>query len=168
MATATFADIPIGACTLTWGGVSLGLTSGGVKLNVAFELKRLNDDQFGNVLSDDMIVKTSASVVCTIAQAKIDGLIEMLPGMISTVDGTKRKLEIRNVTSTMRTYAKELIITPIWAQSANDIVSIPLAVPMVKFEFDYSHNKEGAIEVTFVAKEDANKTLIVFGDETAI
>lgn len=148
--------IKIGPCTVTLGGVDLGLTKGGVELVIDLDIE--DRPLIGQYAGHDPKIKTiNIKASCPLAESNMATLSVAFPwGLL--YDG---KLTLRDVSGRgMREYAKELVITPI----SNDyIVTLPMATPIPKYTVRYSINNERIVGVTFQALPTDDGSLIVFG-----
>jgi hypothetical protein len=85
------ANIQLGPCRVRWGGIDLGLTKGGVEVEVTTDTKEVMVDQFGNTPVNEYITGRKVSVKCPFAETDIDTLHRLMRNSGATLidDGVK-------------------------------------------------------------------------------
>ncbi|MFM0095677.1 hypothetical protein PQQ87_08690 [Paraburkholderia nemoris] len=82
-------NVRLGVCTVTYNGVDLGYTQGGVEVTVKTDTHQVNVDQFGKTPINEYIMGRSVEVKVPLAETTIDNLVQIMPGAtMSTVGGT--------------------------------------------------------------------------------
>lgn len=118
-------NIRLGVCKITFGGVDLGLTKGGVDVEVTTETHVVEVDQFGKSPVDEYIMGRKVSAKVPLAETTLENLVRIMPGATLVEDGVKA-----NGTVTFST-----------APTANDTVTVngvvftAKAVPVNAHEF---------------------------------
>jgi len=84
-------NIQLGPCRVRWGGIDLGLTKGGVEVEVTTDTKEVMVDQFGNTPVNEYITGRKLSVKCPFAETDIDTLHTLMRNSGATLvdDGAK-------------------------------------------------------------------------------
>lgn len=85
------ANIRLGPCRILWGGVDLGLTKGGVEVEVSTSSKEVVIDQFGETPINEYITGRKLMVKCPFAETDIDSLHRLMRDTGSTLvtDGVR-------------------------------------------------------------------------------
>jgi hypothetical protein len=73
-------NVKLGVCTITYGGVDLGYTKGGVEVEVATETKKVMVDQFGNSEIDERIIGRTCKAKVPLAETTLENLVRIMPG----------------------------------------------------------------------------------------
>jgi hypothetical protein len=71
-------NIRLGPCRVRWGGIDLGLTKGGVEVEVTTETKEVMVDQFGQTPVNEYITGRKVTVKCPFAETDIDTLYNLM------------------------------------------------------------------------------------------
>lgn len=168
-------SISIGPCDVTYDGVNLGLTKGGVSLEVSTEVYDTMADQFGDTPVFSTVSKRTVTVTVPLLETTLDNLVLTMPGAELVVDGTdptKRMVKIfSSIGLDLLAVAKPLILHPRseGTSKAKDVV-IPLAGTGGGVSFAYESNQERIFNVEFTGyvntdNTDANNGIIMtFGD----
>jgi hypothetical protein len=84
-------NIRLGPCRVLWGGVDLGLTKGGVEVEVTTSTKEVMVDQFGETPVNEYITGRKLSVRCPFAETDLDTLYALMKDAGATLvdDGIK-------------------------------------------------------------------------------
>lgn len=80
-------NVKLGVCRITWGGVDLGYTKGGVEVAVTTETKKVTVDQFGNSEINEYIMGRTVTVTAPLAETTVENLNRIMPGSSLTVAG---------------------------------------------------------------------------------
>lgn len=165
-------NVKLGVCTVTYGGVDLGYTKGGVDVEVATETHEVMVDQFGKSPINEYIMGRSCTVKVPLAETTLENLVKIMPGatlVTDTVDTTKKKVVVENgIGISLLDEAKELILHPVANASTNksDDFVIPLAGTGGNLQYAYKLEEERIFNVTFKAYPDPDdKTLFIVGDK---
>jgi hypothetical protein len=84
-------NIRLGPCRVRWGGVDLGLTKGGVEVEVTTSTKEVVVDQFGDTPVDEYITGRKVTVKTPFAESDLDTLYSLLKNAGASLvdDGAK-------------------------------------------------------------------------------
>lgn len=83
-------NVKLGVCTVTYDGVDLGYTKGGVEVEVKSETKKVMVDQFGNTPINEYILGRTCTVKAPLAETTLEVLARLMPGAtLSSVGGVK-------------------------------------------------------------------------------
>lgn len=168
-------NIKMGTCKITFGGVDLGLTIGGVEVTVETTTKETKVDQFGDTVANETIMGRNITVSCPLAETTLQNLVSIMPGATLVTDGvtpTKIKATVTSGTGiSLLSLAQELILHPIELPDADvseDLV-IPLAATAGSMNFAYKYDEERVFDTVFKGYPDrANGGLLfIYGDKTA-
>jgi hypothetical protein len=78
-------NIRLSACRVRWGGRDLGLTKGGVDVEIKTETKQITVDQFGPSVVNEMIMGRTLTVKCPFAETDLDTLFSLMKQSGSTM-----------------------------------------------------------------------------------
>jgi hypothetical protein len=81
-------NVKMGVCQISFGGVDLGYTKGGVEVIVATESKAVMVDQFGNAPIDEIVVGRTCKVKVPLAETTLENLVRIMPGATLTSTGS--------------------------------------------------------------------------------
>lgn len=84
-------NIRLGPCRVRWGGIDLGLTKGGVQVEVQTSTKEVTVDQYGEAPVNEYITSRSLTVTAPFAETDIDTLHTLMSGTGSTMVGDGAK-----------------------------------------------------------------------------
>lgn len=119
-------NVKLGVCTVTFDGVDLGYTKGGVEVEVATETKKVMVDQFGNSEIDEVILGRTCKAKVPLAETTIENLARIMPG--STVIASGGAYATGNVTLTVAAPSADETVT------INGIVFTFKAAPVAQNE----------------------------------
>jgi hypothetical protein len=162
-----FENLKLGPCNVTFKDTDLGLTKGGVEVEFTTEVANITADQFGDTIIDDIIRGRMIKVRVPMAEADLSKLTAVIPG--STLVGTtNRKLVINAAVGTsLRALAGVLQLRPKGETTAENDVTIPLAMPKGDMQFSFKHDEQRVYAVEFTGYVDLdNDELFVLGDPT--
>lgn len=167
-------NIKLGVCSVKFGGEDLGLTKGGVEVEVATTTHKVTVDQFGNLEVKEYVTGRKVTVKVPLAETTLDRLKEIVPGSTLVTDGVdplKKKLEVKHGTGTeLRALAKALLLHPTANAAADksEDFEVPLAMTPGAFNFAYKLDEERIYSVEFTGYPDSTTGLLfVVGDKTA-
>lgn len=83
-------NVKLGVCLVTFDGVDLGYTKGGVEVEVTTETKKVMVDQFGNSEINEYILGRTCMVKVPLAETTIENLARFMPGATLTATGGAR------------------------------------------------------------------------------
>lgn len=114
-------NVKLGVCSVTFDGVDLGYTKGGVEVEVKTETKKVMVDQFGNSEINEIIIGRSATAKVPLAETTLENLARIMPGATLTASGGTK------ATATV-TFASA-------APANNDSVTLAISGQSVTFTF---------------------------------
>lgn len=167
-------NVRLGTCSVTFGATDLGLTKGGVEVELQTQSYKIQVDQFGSTEINEYITGRTCMVKVPMAETDVTLLAEVVPNSTLVTDGTtptKKKLNVGTSTGTsLRDFADVLTLHPIAeaAGSKNYDFTIPIACPKGEFSFAYKLDEERIYNVEFYGFPDLSTGLLyVIGDTTA-
>lgn len=80
-------NVKLGVCSVTFDGVDLGYTQGGVEVTVATETKKVMVDQFGNSEIDEVIMGRTCHAKVPLAETTLQNLVRIMPGATLVATG---------------------------------------------------------------------------------
>lgn len=145
--------VKAGFCNVVYGGIDLGLTKGGVELKFATAMQ--DEPRVGEPEAyAPRLTMVSAEAACPLAELTIQNMALLFPwctvvgNTITLRDGSGEKV---------RGYAKPLVLT---AVDGGEVITIPLAIPLVSSTWRYVNNSERITMVTMKALPDLDGNLI--------
>lgn len=92
-------NVKLGVCSVTFGGVDLGYTKGGVEVEVVTETKKVMVDQFGNSEINEYIIGRTCKAKVPMAETTLQNLVRIMPGAQLITDGGAKatgKITLKN------------------------------------------------------------------------
>jgi hypothetical protein len=80
-------NVKLGVCTVTFDGVDLGYTKGGVEVEVQTETKQVTVDQFGTSPINEYIMGRSVMARVPLAETTLENLVRIMPGSTLVATG---------------------------------------------------------------------------------
>jgi hypothetical protein len=168
------ANVKLGVCSVSFNGVDLGYTKGGVDVEVKTTTKQVMVDQFGNSPVNEYILSRTCTAKVPLAETTLENLVKIMPGATLVTDGTtptKKKVTVTNgIGASLLASADELVLHPIALASTDhteDFV-MPLAATAGDLQYSYKLDQERVFTCTFTAYPDpVTKVLFIAGDKTA-
>lgn len=168
-------NIKMGTCSITFDGVDLGMTMGGVEVVVETTTKETKVDQFGDTVANETIMGRNITISMPLIETTLDNMVALLPGTTKVIDGTdatKIKALVTSGTGTsLILQAKELVLHPIELPDTDksEDLTIPLAATPGAMNFAYKYDEERVFNCTFKGYPDRaqNGLLFIYGDKTA-
>lgn len=162
-------NVKIGVCKITYGGVDLGYTKGGVEVEVTTDTHKVTVDQFGNTPIKEYIMGRQIVVRAPLAETTIENLQLTMPG--TTVSGTDTKQADVSVGTgvDLLDVAEELRLHPVGLEEddeSEDLV-IPRAATAGAMRFAYKLDEERVFNVEFTGYPDEDGLLFTFGKSDA-
>ncbi|NCU21932.1 hypothetical protein DZC41_00105, partial [Acinetobacter haemolyticus] len=117
-------NIKLGACKVSFGGVDLGYTKGGVQVEVATETLKVTVDQLGQTTISELVQGRNITITAPLAESVLKNMVDLMPG--STLSEDSNTVTITSAQGVnLIDVAKELILTP---QDTTDyVLTIPKA-----------------------------------------
>lgn len=166
-------NIRIGSCSVTFGTADLGLTKGGVEVEITTETHKTTVDQFGPTIVKETVMGRNIKIVTPLAEATLATLKRITPGsryVESTAAATKKRVEVSPDTGLdLLANAAKLVLHPMakLATDKNDDIVVPKAAPTGELQFAFKEDDEMIWKVTFMGyPTGADNDLFYFGDES--
>ncbi|EFL9430408.1 hypothetical protein HZ58_003861 [Escherichia coli] len=117
-------NIKLGACKVSFGGVDLGYTKGGVQVEVATETLKVTVDQLGQTTISELVQGRNITITAPLAESVLQNMVDLMPG--STLSEEDNSVTITSAQGVnLIDVAKELVLTP---QDTTDyVLTIPKA-----------------------------------------
>ncbi len=164
-------NVKLGVCSVTFGGVDLGYTKGGVEVEVTTETFKVMIDQFGNTPIKEYITARTCVVRVPLAETTIDNLVATMPGATKIDTDPKFRVDVvTNISADLKAIAAVLTLHPVAAGAdVNEDFTIPLAATAGAISYAYKLDEERIFNVEFNAYPDdtAGGLLFQIGDLTA-
>jgi hypothetical protein len=80
-------NVKLGVCSVTFGGVDLGYTKGGVDVTIATTTKEVMVDQFGNSPINEIIIGRTCTAKVPLAETTMINLARIMPGAVLNGSG---------------------------------------------------------------------------------
>ena len=87
-------NVKLGVCSVTFGGVNLGFTKGGVEVTVETETHEVTVDQMGNTPINEYITARTCTVTVPLAETTLENLVKIMPGATLVTDSTEENQEV--------------------------------------------------------------------------
>jgi len=149
-------NVKLGVCRITFDGNDLGLTKGGVEVDVTTNTHAVSIDQFGESVVNEYITKRSIKVKAPLAETTLDNLNIIMPGssiVVNSSDPTKRRADVKNgIGKNLKKVAKSLKLHPVEVKDplddSEDLI-IPLAATAGAMNFSFKHDQERIFNTEF-------------------
>lgn len=82
-------NVKLGVCDVFYGGVSLGLTKGGVEVTVASASHEVTVDQYGSTPIAELITGRTVAVTVPMVETTMENMTLVMPGSVLTTNGIK-------------------------------------------------------------------------------
>lgn len=169
-------NVKLGVCQVTFGGVDLGYTKGGVEVEVTTETHKVMVDQFGNSPVNEYITARNVMVRVPMAETTLENLVAIMPGATLVTDSgdpTKKRVDVVNgIGQSLLDIAQELTLHPIAldALDKSEDFTLPLAATAGAMNFAYKLDEERIFNVEFTGYPDTENNNVLFqvGDVTAV
>lgn len=161
-------NIQLGACSVTFDGVDLGLTKGGVEINIQTDTQKFTVDYFNKTVIREYIVNRIATVTTPLSESSFENFKVMFAGAIHYNDGTTEKVVVNNATGTLlNDFTAQMILHPLSlpVDDKSQDVTFPICYPKgnTSFSFKYDEEKVYSLEFT-VLHNTTTGVLFVVGD----
>lgn len=168
MASST-TNVKIGICRVTFNGVDLGYTKGGVDVDVTTDTHPVNVDQFGTTPIADYIMGRHIKVVAPLAETTIANLAIIMPGTVVTGTTIKKAQVSTGVGINLISIAAPLILHPISNLDTDfsEDLTIPLASTGGALKFAYHLDAERIFNIEFTGFAASDGKLFYIGPAVA-
>lgn len=144
-------NIKLGICDVTFKGTALGLTKGGVELEVQTQTHETKVDNFGETIVNEFIQGRSVMIKIPMAETHLDNLALIMPG--SKINTAKDLVSIGNGNGiSLFETAGVMVLTPVGDPSEK--ITIPLANTKGSITFAYKHNEERVFNTEWTGYPD--------------
>lgn len=147
-------NVKIGVCQVSFDGVDLGYTKGGVEVTVSTETHKVSVDQFGKSTINELVTGREVKAKAPLAETTIDNLVRIMPGASKV--GVSAVAQVSTVT-----------IATIVSAAAVQTDTITIAGKAYAFTSDATPVK-GEIALGLVAAINADATCPMTASTTAI
>lgn len=168
--------IRLGTCNIYFGGDTpadrLGLTIGGVEVEVTTETQKTMVDQYGDTTVKETIRGRNLVVRTQLAESTVDNMVKLMPGATLLSTGGSRAVVSTGIGIDLRDLAKQLILRPINLDDdtnpdKTEDFTIPLCSTPGGLNFAYSKDNERVFDTEFNAYPTPDGTLYEYGDPAA-
>ncbi|EOY1244741.1 Ig-like domain-containing protein [Escherichia coli] len=144
-------NIKLGACKVSFGGVDLGYTKGGVQVEVATETLKVTVDQQGQTVISELVQGRNITIIAPLAESVLKNMVDLMPG--STLSEDDNSVTITSAQGVnLINVAKELVLTP---QDTTDyVLTLPKAATAGNFTMSYQSDDVRVFSVQFNAYPD--------------
>jgi len=167
-------NIKMGTCKISLGGADLGLTMGGVEVEVTTSTHETKVDQFGDTIVNERIMGRNIVVKAPLAETTLERMAAVMPAAELITDNTdpqnpKKKVVVKTgVGTSLLDIAAELVLHPIDRPDSDvsEDLTIPLAATAGAMNFAYKYDQERVFNCDFKGYPDADGVLFLYGDKT--
>ena len=144
-------NIKLGACKVSFGGVDLGYTKGGVQVEVATETLKVTVAQQGQTVISELVQGRNITITAPLAESVLKNMVDLMPG--STLSEDDNSVTITSAQGVnLINVAKELVLTP---QDTTDyVLTLPKAATAGNFTMSYQSDDVRVFSVQFNAYPD--------------
>lgn len=168
-------NVKLGPCRITFNGVDLGYTKGGVEVEVETSTHEVNVDQFGETNIAEYITGRNCMVSAPLAETTLENLVAIMPGATLVTDGVDpaiMKVEVTpNVGVDLLSIAAELSLHPsaLPESDKSQDFTLPKTATPGAISYAYKLDEERIFNVTFKAYPDTanGDVLFIVGDPAA-
>lgn len=150
-------NLRMSAATITFGGVSLGHTQGGVTFSYEPSTEDLLADQYGETPIDKVLTGETLTIQANLAEAVVGVLNSAMPAGAHALGGAGERLGMgTDAGYSLRADSKQLVLHPVdkaIGDTSEDVV-IYKAVVADTVELNYEVDGQRVFEVTFAALVD--------------
>ncbi len=166
-------NIALGTCEILLDGTDLGLTIGGVEVDVETSTHPTNVDQFGGTVVAEHITGRNVTVKVPMAETTLENLAKIMPGaelVTDASDSTMKKVVVKTgIGINLRDLSLKLVLHPIdkpAGDKSEDFI-VPLASTPGGISFAYKIDQERVYMADFKGYPDPDGVLFLYGDEAA-
>ncbi len=164
-------NIRLGTCKVFFNDQDLGLTIGGVELEVTTSTHETKVDQFGETVVEEIITGRNVKVTVPLGETTLENMVRIMPGaklVTDATDPTKKRVDVSVATGqSLLSTAKALRLHPVALPDTNksEDVIIPKAGTAGAVQFSYKNDQERVYNVEFKAYPDTTTGLLLsFGN----
>lgn len=168
---ADITNVELGVCSVTFNGVDLGHTKGGVEVTYEPEYKDVSVDKYGNTVVEKYLIGEKLMAKVPLAEYTIANLRVAIPQGKAAGAADARQTIGAVAGQTASTDAKQLVLHPISEGTKRHDIVFHKAIVGSTVVLNHAVDEEKVIEVTFEALLDEAKSdgnyLGFIGDSTA-
>jgi hypothetical protein len=150
-------NVKLGACKITYNGVDLGYTKGGVEAEVTTTTKAITVDQLGETTISEKITKRDIKVKIPLAETTLENLVAIMPGSTLKNDGgagNARKFRVEvapGISTNLLEIAQELVLHPVELADSNKTEDLVIfkAATAGGLKFSYQSDNERIFDCSF-------------------
>ena len=164
-------NIRLGTCKVYFNDQDLGLTIGGVELEVTTSTHETKVDQFGETVVEEIITGRSVKVTVPMGETTLENMVRIMPGaklITDATDPTKKRVDVSVAAGqSLLSTAKSLRLHPVALPDTNksEDVIIPKAGTAGALKFAYKNDQERVYNVEYKAYPDPTTGLLLsFGN----
>lgn len=123
-------NVKLGVCQVFFGGVDLGYTKGGVEVEATTETHKIEVDQFGKSVINEIIMGRNVAATVPLAETTLENLVRIMPGAIlQGVGGTAATGTVTFVTAPPVNGDKVTIAGTDFTFKTTPVLQTDLAIP---------------------------------------
>lgn len=160
-------NIKLGVCVITYDSVDLGLTLGGVEVEVTTTTHEVKVDSFGETPVKEFITGRTCMVKVPMVETTIANMAILMPAStVFSTGGSRIDVDV-GISTDLLALAKVLKLSPVNQTGDEEDFIIPLAGIMGSMNFAYKIDQERVFMAEFKAYPDINDLLFTFGSAIA-
>lgn len=168
---ADITNVQVGVCTVSFNGVDLGHTKGGVTISYEPEYKDVQVDKYGNTVVEKKLIGEKFSAKVPLAEYTIANLKVAMPQGSYAGAANARMTVGKTAGASAKSNSYQLVLHPIQEGTRRHDIVMHKAYVDSAIEILHTNEDEKLIEVTFMALLDETKSdgnyLGLIGDSTA-
>lgn len=164
-------NVKLGVCRITFDGIDLGYTKGGVEVMVTTETRKTEVDQFGKSPISETIIGRECTIKAPLAETTLENLVKIMPGATLVTDGTdptKKRVDVTNAVGVnLLDIAKVLVLHPqaLLDTDFSQDFNVALAATAGQMNFAYKLDDERIFNTEFTAYPNpTTRKLFAIGD----
>jgi len=169
-------NVKLGVCKVTFNGVDLGYTKGGVEVSVSTETHKVEIDQFGKTVINELIMSRNVQVKVPLAETTLENLVATMPGatlVTDAIDPTSKRVDVSTAIGTnLLALAQTLVLHPIALADSDksEDFTVHKAATAGALQFAYKLEEERVFNVEFNGYPDVanGSKLFSYGDPDAV
>ena len=163
-------NVQVGVCSVTYNGVDLGHTKGGVEVTYEPEYHDITVDKYGNTVVEKVLIGEKLTAKVPLAEFTIANVDKAIPQGTVAGAADSRVLVGQNAGVKGKQYAYQLVLHPINEGTRRHDIVLHKAYISSEVVLNHMVDEEKVIEVTFEALLDETKSagnyLGLIGDST--
>lgn len=165
------ANVNLGPCSILYDDVDLGMTQGGVSIDITTKTKPFRVDHFGGgVQVDELITRRLVTVKVPLIESTIANLMEVAAGYGGDLEANQVGGQTGTISAgygiDLAKSGRFLTIAPQMSEDTSGIWQFPLASWDGSLDFVYALDRERVFTVQFTVYPDANQTLFIVKDSS--